>query len=697
MADIFYTRVQLKYDTWDNWNKAAALEKIPLKGEVCLVEVPENKSSGMQDTPPSVLMKVGDGVKTFERLPWLSGLAADVHAWAKKDGNGFGKWLSETTFSWTPEGETEAVTFKVASSAQVEALASRVNVLEEAKTDHEGRIAEIEATLGTGGSSENSISKRVETLEGEMDTAQGDISDLEGLVGAKADGKDVDTAFGRIAKAQAAAEGAQATANGKLDAGAQAVDSAKLGGQLPSYYGTAAAVEKAQQDATNAGNAASGAQNTADKAVQDAAQAKSAADAADAKADTNLNTAKLYAEEKAGAALNDAKKYADDGFDVKGAAAGALTDANSYTDGKVGAEKSRAEGVEAGLQKAIDDVEALVGTTTVDSRIATAKSEAISTAAGDATSKANKALEDANLYTDGKIQGVNSSIDGVESKVDTLIGSVTGDDTLSVRDIAADEVAKIVDGAPEALNTLGEIADWITTDESGAPKIIAELLEVRKEVYGSSDGAAADPSKIKANTSAISAEASRAKGIEAGLQTQIKTLVGSEDGTLVANSVIASAIATAKSEAISAAAGDAATKAGTAKSEAIAAAKTETTTQVGAEKSRAEGVEAGLQGAIDKLNGADTVDGSVAKAVKVAKEAAISTAAGDATSKANKALEDANLYTDEAIEGVNSAIDSLGDRPFAAITENSKTKYVIFYCGSSSEMVENPADLGLVQ
>lgn len=32
----------------------------------------------------------------------------------------------------------------------------------------------------------------------------------------------------------------------------------------------------------------------------------------------------------------------------------------------------------------------------------------------------------------------------------------------------ADEIAKIVDGAPESLNTLREVADWITDDKTGA-------------------------------------------------------------------------------------------------------------------------------------------------------------------------------------------------------------------------------------
>lgn len=53
-------------------------------------------------------------------------------------------------------------------------------------------------------------------------------------------------------------------------------------------------------------------------------------------------------------------------------------------------------------------------------------------------------------------------IAAAEGKLTTLIGSVDGDNTKSVRDISAEEVAKIVADAPEAYNTLKEIADWIS-------------------------------------------------------------------------------------------------------------------------------------------------------------------------------------------------------------------------------------------
>lgn len=75
------TRIKLKYDTLANW-QAGGADVVLLKGEVAICEVPVG-GSVEQVTPPAILFKVGDGVKTFAELPWVSGLAADVYAWAK--------------------------------------------------------------------------------------------------------------------------------------------------------------------------------------------------------------------------------------------------------------------------------------------------------------------------------------------------------------------------------------------------------------------------------------------------------------------------------------------------------------------------------------------------------------------------------------------------------------------------------------
>ena len=75
------TRIKLKYDTLANWQGDGA-SVVLLKGEVAVCEVPTGGSLE-QVTPPAILFKVGDGVKTFAQLPWSSALAADVYAWAK--------------------------------------------------------------------------------------------------------------------------------------------------------------------------------------------------------------------------------------------------------------------------------------------------------------------------------------------------------------------------------------------------------------------------------------------------------------------------------------------------------------------------------------------------------------------------------------------------------------------------------------
>ena len=76
---ILQTRISLKYDTYANWNS-----KNPtlLEGEVAVVVVPD--PVGTISNVPTVLFKVGDGTKQFDSLPWVSGPAGDVYAWAKE-------------------------------------------------------------------------------------------------------------------------------------------------------------------------------------------------------------------------------------------------------------------------------------------------------------------------------------------------------------------------------------------------------------------------------------------------------------------------------------------------------------------------------------------------------------------------------------------------------------------------------------
>lgn len=79
----FNTRIQLKYDTWDQWNSTAGKAVVLKKGELATVFVPAESSSGQTTSEPAFLIKVGDGTTKFESLPWVQAKAADVYSWAK--------------------------------------------------------------------------------------------------------------------------------------------------------------------------------------------------------------------------------------------------------------------------------------------------------------------------------------------------------------------------------------------------------------------------------------------------------------------------------------------------------------------------------------------------------------------------------------------------------------------------------------
>ena len=73
---ILNTRFKLKYDTYKNWQSSTF---IPLAGEVCICT-----SGELAPDTDDVLLKVGDGERTFSALSWVSAKAGDVHSWAKK-------------------------------------------------------------------------------------------------------------------------------------------------------------------------------------------------------------------------------------------------------------------------------------------------------------------------------------------------------------------------------------------------------------------------------------------------------------------------------------------------------------------------------------------------------------------------------------------------------------------------------------
>ena len=169
--------------------------------------------------------------------------------------------------------------------------------------------------------------------------------------------------------------------------------------------------------------------------------------------------------EAAGAAaqaLKDAKSYADskvDGkFDEVGAAAQALADAKSYADG-----------LNTAMDGRVDVLETSSHTHTNKAVIDSITAEKV--AAWDA------AEANASAYTDSAIAALKlDETYAKKSVVSTLIGEDTGK---SIRSVAAEEVAKIVDSADTRYDTLKEIADWIINDTTGSAQMANDISALK--------------------------------------------------------------------------------------------------------------------------------------------------------------------------------------------------------------------------
>ena len=80
---------------------------------------------------------------------------------------------------------------------------------------------------------------------------------------------------------------------------------------------------------------------------------------------------------------------------------------------------------------------------------------------------------------EGSVQGVTNAVGNVTASVNVLVGQ---DTNKSARTIASEEVAKIVANAPEAYDTLKEIADYIATDASGAAELSNKVTQNSEDI-----------------------------------------------------------------------------------------------------------------------------------------------------------------------------------------------------------------------
>lgn len=198
----------------------------------------------------------------------------------------------------------------------------------------------------------------------------------------------------------------------------------------------------------------------------------------------------------------------------------------------VAAEKTRAEGVEGGLDSRLAAVEQkFIGDESVDAKIATAKQEAIDTAAEDATSKANKALEDANRRTDAEVAKDRTRLEALEKDTHThtnkaeLDKFIDGDKAKLDSALQQDDIATgtangtiSVKGADVAVKGLGSAAyaDADDFDQAGASataksEAVAHADSLNTAMTTTVNGVA---SRVGVNETAIAEHASKIEALE---------------------------------------------------------------------------------------------------------------------------------------------------------------------------------------
>ena len=432
---ILNTRIQLRYDSFNNWKtpndgRGALLKK----GELAVAYLADSKTTATpNDGTHPIMFKVGPGY--FNELPWASALAADVYGWAKKV-RGESTDVDYTKTIKTKNEETGVETTTTSTITVQTAIDALYQAIETLSGDAGASIAEL-ITI---------INKNKE-----------DIADIVAEIGVASIGDEAATGlYAAIEAAQAAAEAtAAADATSKANA-AQAAAEATAAAALATARteisaeidADVTALETALDarldilEGINHETFATKAEMEAETAVREAAEAQVLADAQayadDIKADllgesdtlegtydtlreiagwisthegetvTNLTQA-IADEEAARKAADDAlaeriKAYEDvkstyaKKSEVEAAQSAAAADATSKANAAEAAAKAHADSVAATAKSEAISTAAADATNKADA----AKSGAEATASADATAKANAAEAAAKSYAETK-------------------------------------------------------------------------------------------------------------------------------------------------------------------------------------------------------------------------------------------------------------------------------------------------------
>ena len=409
---ILNTRIQLRYDSFNNWKtpndgRGALLKK----GELAVAYLAEAKTATTPDdgTHP-IMFKVGPGY--FNELPWASALAADVYGWAKKV-RGESTDVDYTKTIKTKNEETgvettttSIITVQTAIDALYQAIetlsgdagasiAELITIINKNKQD----IADIVTEIGVASIGDEAATGLYAVIEAAQATAAADATSKANAAQAAAE-----------ATAAAALATARTEISAEIDADVTALETA-LDARLDILEGInhETFATKAEMEAETAVREAAEAQVLADaQAYADEIKADllGESDTLEGTYDTLREIAGWISTHEGETVTNLTQAIADEEAARKAADDSLAERIKAYEDVKsTYATKSE---VEAAQSAASEDATAKANAAEAaakahaDSVAATAKSEAISTASEDATAKANAAEAAAKAHAETK-------------------------------------------------------------------------------------------------------------------------------------------------------------------------------------------------------------------------------------------------------------------------------------------------------
>lgn len=169
------TRILNKFDLLSNYNNATNF--YPLKGEICIAEIPSSASnSGL--TPPAIGIKVGtwtgsetDGSKkTFAQLPWIQAVAGDIPAELKSAAGIDAEIAKIASGSRKLATVKELTDFETSINSQITAINEKIGTEISFNKDNSvaKNIKDLQDAVGTGASG---LATKVAALENALPVA----------------------------------------------------------------------------------------------------------------------------------------------------------------------------------------------------------------------------------------------------------------------------------------------------------------------------------------------------------------------------------------------------------------------------------------------------------------------------------------------------------------------------------------------